>query len=199
MSLPQDSDKRGEVRSHTLADCKLPRHDHRYRDHQDFSVPCAGREISVGGRDVLCYVCSSRSALAGDFGAPGFTGEVGPTQSTLDALSAVAFEDALVSRVGSALPSGTSVPVGEGGSVLVDGAGPSSHGGSIRDACSGSTPVFERISVGVGSTPPRSVWVRGVVGGGEVAALQSFRTEGNVSGIAVISRDGCRSSRDHDV
>ena len=27
LSLPQDSDKRGEVRSRTLADCKLPRYD----------------------------------------------------------------------------------------------------------------------------------------------------------------------------
>ena len=52
LSLPRDSDKR-EVRSRTLVDCKLPRYDHRYRGRQDFSVPCAGREISVGGGDVL--------------------------------------------------------------------------------------------------------------------------------------------------
>ena len=29
---------------------------HRYRGCQDYSVPCAGREISVSGGDVLCYV-----------------------------------------------------------------------------------------------------------------------------------------------
>ena len=95
-----------------------------------------------------------RSALAGDFGALGFAGEVGPSQSTSNALSVVAFEDALVSGVRSALPPGTSVPGGEGGSVLVDGAGPSSQGGSIWDTCSGSTPVLGRISVRVGRTPP---------------------------------------------
>ena len=63
------------------------------------------------------------------FGTSGFAGEIGPTQSPSNALSAVALEDALVSRVGSDLPTGTFVLGGEGGSVLVDGAGPSSHGG----------------------------------------------------------------------
>ena len=108
-----------------------------------------GREISVVGRDVLCYVRSPCSALA-----LGFAGEVGPTQLTSNELSAMAFEVALVSRVRSALPPGTSVLGGEGGSVLVDGAGPSSHRGSIQDTCFGSTPVFGRISVGVERTPP---------------------------------------------
>ena len=70
----------------------------------------------------MCDVRFRRSALAVDFGIPGFAGEVGPTQSTSNALSAVAFEDALVSQVGSALPTVTFVPGGEGGSVLVDGA-----------------------------------------------------------------------------
>ena len=191
LSFPQGSDKR-EVRSRTLADCKLPhQYDHRYRGRQDFSVPCAGREISVGGRDVLCYVRFPRSPLAGDFGATGFAGEVGPARSTSNVLSAVAFEDSLVSRIRSALPPGTPVPGGEGGSILVDGVG-TSHGGSIRDTCSGSTSVLRRISVEVRRTPPRSVCVRGVVGGGEVIAHQSSRNEGNVSGIAVISGDGRR-------
>ena len=53
LSLSQDRDKREEVRSRTLADCKLPQYDHRYWGRQEFCVPCAGREISVGGRDVL--------------------------------------------------------------------------------------------------------------------------------------------------
>ena len=44
-----------------------------------------------------------------------------------------------------------------------------------------------RASVGVGCTPPRSCRVRDVVGAGEVAAHQSSRNEGNVSGVAVIS------------
>ena len=127
LSLHQDSDKRGEVRSCTLADCKLSRCDHRYWGRQDFSVPCAGQEISVGGGDVLCFVRSPRSTLTGGFGSPGFTREIGSSQSTSNALSVVAFEDALVSRVGSSFSPGTTVP----GGVLVDGAGPSFQGGSV--------------------------------------------------------------------
>ena len=51
---------------------------------------------------------------------------------------------------------------------MVDGEGPSSQGGSIRDTRSRSTPVLGRVSVGVGRTPPRSGSVRGVVGAGEL-------------------------------
>ena len=75
LSLPRDRDKRGEVRPRTLADCKLPRYNHRYRGRQDFSVPCVGREISVGGGDVLYYVHSPCSAMAADSGTPCFAGE----------------------------------------------------------------------------------------------------------------------------
>ena len=133
----------------------------------------------------MCYVRSPRSALAGGFGPPGFAGEASSSQSPSNALSAVAFEEALVSRVGSF------VPGGERGFVLVDGEGPSSQGGSIWDTHSGSTPVLGRVSVGVGHTPPRLSSVRGVVGA-EVAAHQSSRNEGIVSGIAVILGVGHR-------
>ena len=102
----------------------------------------------------MYHVYSPRSALAGGFGSPGLAGETSSSQSTSNALSAVAFEDALVSRVGSSLSSSALVLGGEGGFVLVDGEGPYSHGGSIRDTRSRSTPVLGRVSVGVGRTPP---------------------------------------------
>ena len=89
LSLPWDSDKRGEVRSRPLANCKLPRYDHRYRGCQDFSVSCADQEISVLGEDILYYVCSLRSALAGGFGTPGFAGETSSSQLTSNAHSAI--------------------------------------------------------------------------------------------------------------
>ena len=136
--------------------------------------------------------------MAGAVGAPGFAGEVGSSQLSLNALPAVAFEDGLVSQVRSSLAPGASVLGGERGSVLVDGAGPSSPRGSIRDTSSGSSPVLGRVSVWVGRTP-RSFHVRGVVGGGEVVAHQPSRDEGNVSGIAVISGGGHRSSGDRYV
>ena len=141
----------------------------------------------------------THSALAGGFGTPGFAREVGSSQSTSNALSAVAFEDALISRVGSSLAPGTTVLGGEREFVLVDVERPSSQGGSIRDTRSGSTPVLGRVLVGVGHTPPRPCRVRGVVGAGEVAAHQSSRNEGIVSGIAVISGVGRRSPCDRDV
>ena len=53
----------------------------------------------------------------------------------------------------------------------MDGAGPSSQGGSILDTSSGSTLAFGRVSVGVGPTPPQSLRVRDVVVAGEVAAI----------------------------
>ena len=60
-------------------------------------------------------------------------------------------------------------------------------------------PDLHLYSVGVGRTPPRPGSVWGVVGAGEVAALQSFRNEGIVSGISVISGVGRRSPGDRDV
>ena len=72
-------------------------------------------------------------------------------------------------------------------------------GGSIRDTCAGSSPVFGRVFVGVGCSPPRSKRVRGVVRPGEVAAHQSSRNEGPVSGSSGISRRCQRSPCDRDV
>ena len=62
----------------------------------------------------------------------------------------------------------------------MDGEGSSFDGGSIRDTCSGSSPVFGRVLFGVGRSPARSTRVRDVVGPGKVAAHQSSRDEGAV-------------------
>ena len=147
----------------------------------------------------MYYIRSPRSALAGGLGTPGFTREIGSSQSTSAALSAVAFEDTLVSRVRSSLAPDTTVPRSERGFVLVGDERPSSQGGSIRDTRSRSTPVLGRVSVGVGCTPPRSCRVRDVVGAGEVPAHQPSRNEGNVSGVAVISGVSRHFPCDHDV
>ena len=60
------------------------------------SLSLARVEKFVGGRDVLYFDRSPRSALAGDLGSPGFSAEAGPTRSPSNVLPAVAFEDALV-------------------------------------------------------------------------------------------------------
>ena len=55
------------------------------------------------------------------FWAPGLARKDSSTQSSSHALSAVAFVDALFSRVGSSLATGDIIPGGAGGSVFVDG------------------------------------------------------------------------------
>ena len=102
-------------------------------------------------------------------------------------------------RVSPSLASGVFAGGSETGSVLVDGEGPPVDGGSIRDTCVGSSPVFGRVFVGVGCSPPRSKRVRGVVRPGEVAAHQSSQNEGPVPGSSGISRRCQRSPCDRDV
>ena len=136
---------------------------------------------------------------AGDSGSPGFAGTVGSSRSSSDALLAVASEDALVPRVRPSLASGGFAGGSETGSVLVDGEGSPVDGGSIRGTCARSAPVFGRVFVGVGCSPPRSKRVRGVVRPGEVVAHQSSRNEGPLSGSSGISRRGQRSPCDRDI
>ena len=123
LSHPRDCDKREEVGSRALADCEVPRYDHRYRCRQGFSVSGASREIPIGSGEILCYGISPSSALAGDPRSPGFARAAGSSWSSSDALIAVASEDALVPRVRPSLASGGFAVGSETGSVLVDGEG----------------------------------------------------------------------------
>ena len=171
LSHPRDCDKREEVGSRALAVCEVSRYDHRYRCRQGLPVSCESREVPYGSGEILFHAISPSSALAGDPGSPGFAGAVGSSRSTLDALLAVASEVPVVPRVRPSLASGGFAGGGETGSVLVDGEGSPVSGGSIRDTCSGSTPVFGRVFVGLGCSPPRSKRVRGVVRPGEVVHI----------------------------
>ena len=157
------------------------------------------REIPDGSGELLYHGRSPSSALAGDPRSPGFARAAGSSRSSSDALLAVASEDALVPRVRRSLASGGFAGGSATGSVLVDSEGPSLDGGSIRDTCAGSSPVFGRVLLGVGRSPPRSTRVRGVVRPGEVASHQSSLNEGPLSGSSGLSRRRHRSSRDGDV
>ena len=199
LSHPRDCDKREEVRSCALAGCEVPRYDHRYRCRQGFSVSSTSREILIGSGEILYHAISPGPALAGDSRSPGFAGAVGSSRSSSDALLAVASEDAVVPRVRPSVASGGFAGGSETGSVLVDGEGSSVNGGSIRDTCAGFSPVFGRVFVGVGCSPPRSKRVRGVVRPGEVVAHQSSRNEGPVPGSSGISGRCQRSTCDRDV
>ena len=178
LSHPRDCDKREEVGSRALAVCEVSRYDHRYRCRQGLPVSSKSREVPYGSGEILYHAISPSSALAGGVGPPGFAGAVGASRSTSDALIAVASEVPVVPRVRPSLASGGFAGGSETGPVLVDGEGSPVSGGSIRDTCSGSTPVFGRVFVGLGCSPPRSKRVRGVVRPGEVVAHQSSRNEG---------------------
>ena len=199
LSHPRDCGKREEVGSRALTDCKVSRHDHRYRGRQGFSVSGASQEIPDGSGELLYHGHSPSSALAGDPRSPGFARAAGPSRSPSDTLSAVASQGALVPQVRPSLSSGAFATGSETGSVLVDGEKSSFDGGSIQDTCSGSSPVFRRVLFEVGRSPPRSTRVRGVVEPGKVVAHQSSRDEGSVLGPSGVSRRCHRSSRDSDV
>ena len=199
LSHPRDCDKREEVGSRALAVCEVSRYDHRYRCRQGLPVSSKSREVPCGSREILFNAISPSSALAGDLGSPGFAGAVGSSRSTSDALLAVASEVPVVPRVRPSLASGGFAGGSETGPVLVDGEGSPVSGGSIRDTCSGSTPVFGRVFVGLGCSPPRSKRVRGVVRPGEVVAHQSSRNEGPLPGSSGFSRRCSRSPCDRDV
>ena len=150
----------------------------------------AGPEIPDGSGELLCHGRSPGSALAGGARSPGFARAAGSSRSPSDALSAVASQGALVTRVRPSLSSGAIAPGSETGSVLVDGEGPSFDG---------SSPVFGRVLFGVGRPPPRSTNVRGVDGPGKVVTHQSSRDESSVLGSAIISRRCHRPSCNSNV
>ena len=102
----------------------------------------------------MFHAISPGSALAGDSGSPGIAGAVGSSRLSLDTLLAVASEDAVVPRVRPSLASGGFAGGSETGSVLVDGEGSPVNEGLIRGTCAGSAPVFGRVFVGVGCSPP---------------------------------------------
>ena len=199
LSHPRDCDKREELGSRALAVCEVSRYDHRYRCRQGLPVSSQSREVPYGSGEILYHAISPSSALAGDFGSPGFARAVGSSWSTSDALIAVASEVPVVPRVRPSLASGGFAGGSEMGPVLVDGEGSPVSGGSIRDTCSGSTPVFGRVFVGLGCSPPRSKRVRGVVRSEEVVAHQSSRNEGPLPGSSGFSRRCSRSPCDRDV
>ena len=107
-------------------------------------------------------------------------GEAGSPRETQDAIDTVAPEVPLVPRERPSPPPGTLVPAGRGGPLLVDGEGPPPQGDELRDTDSGSPPLFRRVTVGVGSSPPGSISVGNMVGTGELATHQSARNESPV-------------------
>ena len=199
LSHPRDCDKQEEVGFRALTHCEVSRHDHRYRGRQGFSVSGASREIPDGCGELLYHGRSPSSALAGNPRSTGFARAAGSSQTPSDAHFTMASEGTLVPRVKPSLSFGAFATGSETGPVLVDGEGPSVDGGSIRDACSGSSPVFGCVLFGMGRSPSRSTRVRGVVRPEKVAAHQSSQNEGSFLRPLGILRKCHRSSRDSHV
>ena len=61
LSLPRDSDKRGQVRSCSLADGELPWYDHRYRGRQDLCLLRESRNLSVA--ETFCTLTAPPTQL----------------------------------------------------------------------------------------------------------------------------------------
>ena len=104
LSHPRDCDKREEVGSRALADCEVPRYDHRYRGRQGFSFSGASREIPDGSGELLYHGRSPSSALAGDPRSPGFAQAAGSSRSPSDAHSSVASEGRRIGPPTQTLP-----------------------------------------------------------------------------------------------
>ena len=148
----------------------------------------------------MYHAISPSSALAGGLGPPGFAGAVWFPHGRLRMRSLQwHLKSQWSPRVRPSLASGGFAGGSETGPVLVDGEGSPVSGGSIWDTCSGSTPVFGRVFVGLGCSPPRSKRVRGVVRPGEVVAHQSSRNEGPLPGSSGFSGRCGRSPCDRDV
>ena len=157
------------------------------------------REIHDGCGELLYHGRSPSSALAGDPRSPGFARVAGSSRLPSDAHFTVESVGALVPRVRHSLSSSALATGSETGPVLVDGEGSSVGGGSIRDICAGSSPVFGSVLFGMERSPSRSTRVRGVVQPGEFAAHQPSRNEGSFFRPSGIQRRCHRSSRDSDV
>ena len=122
--------------------------------------------------------------MAGVVGTHIIAGETGTPRKTPDAFTPVASEVQLVHRERSPTPSGTPVPAGGQGHLLVDGEGPPPRGNALRDPPPPppprSTPILGRVSVRVGSPPPRSVSLRTMVEPGDFATHQHLGDESSV-------------------
>ena len=83
--------------------------------------------------------------------------------------------------------------------TLVDEDHPPATGKTLRDSSSGPLIVLRRVSIGVGSPPPRPICVGGMVSGGDLLAQQSPGDEGPVPSPSGIQGLGHGPPSDSDV
>ena len=116
--------------------------------------------------------------MAGVVGTHVIVGEAGTPREAPDALPPVASEVQLVHREQPPTPSGTLVPASGQGHLVVDGKGmPFGAPPPPR-----TTPILGRVSVRVGSPPPRSISVGTMVRPGDLTPHQYPGDESSVPG-----------------
>ena len=174
LQLPHHSDKQGEVRPLPVQVRQIPRHDHRH-----------GISPSVPHRGVV--------------GTHGIVGEAGALRKTLDALPPVASEVQLVHRERSPTPSGTPAQAGGQGHLVVDDEKPSPRGDALWGTPTRTPPILRRVSVGVGSPPPRSFSVGTMVRPGDLAPHQHTRDESSVPGTSDLPKHNHQPASDSNV
>ena len=138
-------------------------------------------------------------ALAGVVGTHVIAGEAGSPRETQDAIDTVASEVSLVPRERPSPPPGTPVLAGRGGHLLMDGEGPPPQGDELRNADSRSPPLLRCVTVGMGSSPPRSISVGNMVGTGELATHHSPQDESSVPSHKIVRRHCHQPLSDSDV
>ena len=182
MPLPRHSNKHGEVHPLLVQVRRIPRHDHRHSVCP--SIPHRGphTEIPLLGKEVPSPTEPSGPTVAGVVGTHVIVGEAGTPREDMDALPPVASEVQLVHRDRSPTPSGTPVPAGGQGHLLVDGEEPSTRGDAPPPPPPELRPILGRISVGVGSPPPRSISIGTMVRPGDLTPHQHSGDESSVPG-----------------
>ena len=177
LPLAQHSHKRGEVQPLPVQVCQISRHGDRHSVCP--SVPDRGpnTEVPLPVKEVPRPTEPPGLPVASTPGPHVVSRETGAPSETSNTLTPVPVEVQLVHRNRLPTPPDTPVPASEHGHRMVDVEGPSSPGGrpSGHPPPPRTSPVLRRISVGVGSPPPRSVSVGTMVGPGDLSTSTSWR------------------------
>ena len=140
LPLPRHSDKHREIRPLPVQVCRIPRHGHRHGVSPSVLHRDSNTEIPLLGKKVSVPTEPPGPAVAGVVGTHVIFGEAGTPPEAPDALSPVVSEVQLVHREQPPTPSGTPVPAGGQGHLVVDGKGPLPRGDALRGTPPPRTP-----------------------------------------------------------
>ena len=152
----------GEIQPLPVQVGRIPRHDHRHSVCPSVPHRDPNTEIPLLSKLVSIPIEPPSPTVAGVIGTHVIVGETGTLREAQDALPPVASQIQLVHQEPPPTPSGTPVPAGEQGHLLVDDEETPPRG----DALPGTPPfphrappILGRVSVRVGSPPPQSITV----------------------------------------